>query len=80
MDTLCYLTEQQYPVWGLTLVGRLPTGETIYAIKVRKKRGQPRQWQVLIDRSSMGAEGIEARAREADDDAYRAIFNLKGRR
>ena len=58
MENLCYLTEEEVPISGTVLVGRLPSGEKIVARKLRKVRGQPRQWELLIDRGSSEAERV----------------------
>ena len=62
MENLCYLTEEEVPISGTVLVGRLPSGEKIVARKLRKVRGQPRQWELLIDRRSSEAERVIAEA------------------
>ena len=58
MENLCYLTEEEVPISGTVLVGRLPSGEEIVARKLRKVRGQPRQWELLIDRGSSEAARV----------------------
>ena len=58
MEILCYLTEEKVPISGTVLVGRLPSGEEIIARKLRKVRGQPRQWELLIDRGSNEAKRV----------------------
>ncbi len=62
MEILCYLTEEKVPISGTVLVGRLPSGEEIVARKLRKVRGQPRQWELLIYRRSSEAERVIAEA------------------
>ena len=58
MEIQCYLTEEEGPLSGTVLVGRLPSGEEIVARKLRKMRGQPRQWELLIDRGSSEAQEV----------------------
>ncbi len=62
MENLCYLTEEEVQISGTVLVGRLPSGEKIFARKLRKMRGQPRQWELLIYRRSNEAERVIAEA------------------
>ena len=64
---LCQLTEDKIGGPGM-LVGQLPNGDRLMVLRMKKVRGEPRLWKMLIDRDLSAAQEVICRAlkREAE--------------
>lgn len=60
-ELLCHLTEDIIGGPGV-LVGQLPNGDRITVLRMKKVRGEPRLWKMLIDRDLSAAQEVLYRA------------------
>lgn len=66
-ELLCDLTEDIIGGPGV-LVGQMPNGDRLMVLRMKKVRGEPRVWKMLIDRDLSPAQEVICRAlkREAE--------------
>lgn len=68
---LCHLTEDRIGGPG-TLVGQLPNGDRVTVLRMKKVRGEPRLWKMLVELDLTEAQEVICRAlfgKETEDQA-----------
>ena len=60
-ELLCYLTEDKIGGPGM-LVGQLPNGDRVTVLRMKKVRGEPRLWNMFINRDTSAAQEVLYRA------------------